>query len=746
MLKIFKKFSSLADVLFKNDRYNKEQGILSEEDLLLKTLLFLSKLNSFDILPSSAKKIIRQYRHELANNSNFNWEKNFPIIAKNFNLKVHQLTESLYDIKKILSNQTPILFFKSEGNLASPLVYVILSYKKGFYKITEMGDDIQTLISEEELLRVLGVTNINENLVLLSCEPDNRYQLNSDKLSSLKKSYNVFSQLFHLIRLEKQDIWVIVIYGIGIGILSLVIPIATSSLVNVVTFGVMLQPVLILTLLVIFFMSFAGAMQIFQTYVIEILQRRIFVRIALDFANRFPKMANESLDYHYKPELGNRFFDTFTIQKSIHSLLVEGLSVVLMGIIGFTLIAIYHPIFIVFDFFVLLIVGYIIIYKFGKKASKDYLKVSKQKFKIASWIEEVARHNNLFRTKSGSDFAFEKTDLLVKDYLTYREGYFKKFIQQVIGFVSLQVISNGILLGIGGYLVIERQLTIGQLVAAELVISKILFDISKFGKHLESYYSLLAAIEKVDNVLSLPLIPIHPNPFISNNRAIEVEFLDLEYIDQNKNKFFSDITFHITSGSALGLITNESRLKNVLFELMTGCRIPSQGSIFMDKQDIFHTDFFGNHNQTYLLKGMEIFEGEILENIQLGSGENSQSEIRNCLEKLNIWKTILKLPEGLLTSIATHGYPLDSSTLIMLQIARAVLAKPRLLIIDGILDDLPIDMQKRALEVLLEKKRFWTLLIYSKSNTVLSRMDSVLELSENMLELKKGKYKSNLNL
>jgi putative ABC transport system ATP-binding protein len=156
----------------------------------------------------------------------------------------------------------------------------------------------------------------------------------------------------------------------------------------------------------------------------------------------------------------------------------------------------------------------------------------------------------------------------------------------------LQVISNGILLGIGGYLVIERQLTIGQLVAAELVISKILFDISKFGKHLESYYSLLAAIEKVDNVLSLPLIPIHPNPFISNNRAIEVEFLDLEYIDQNKNKFFSDITFHITSGSALGLITNESRLKNVLFELMTGCRIPSQGSIFMDKQDIFQNRLF----------------------------------------------------------------------------------------------------------------------------------------------------------
>lgn len=743
MKRFLKKLLKFVNLLTRKKINLVDTGIASEEDLLLKLIVDLSKINSFVIVPSEAKKIIRQYKNELTTNAIFNWEKNLPSITKHFNLKLCRITENLKNIRGIVSEQSPIIFFKKNDLSSIPKIYLFLSYKNLKFNIIDINSNVKFSISENDLPNFFEIESLNIDLILFSCSPDYSYQSKISNFVKSNNSYNAFKQILYLAKLERKDIWVIVIYGIGIGILSLVIPIATSSLVNVVTFGIMLQPVLILTLLVIFFMSFAGAMQIFQTFVIEILQRRIFVRIALDFANRFPKMASESLDYLHKPELGNRFFDTFTIQKSIQSLLVEGLSVVLTAMIGFTLIAIYHPIFIIFDFFVLIVGGYIIIYKFGKTASKDYMKVSKQKFKLASWIEEIARHENLFHSTKASDYAFEKTDLLVKDYLTYREKYFNNFIQQVIGFVSLQVISNGILLGIGGYLVIERQLTIGQLVAAELVISKVLFDISKFGKHLESYYSLLAAVDKVDSVLSLPLIPTQPNPFISSNRAIELEFLNLDYIDHNKNNFLSNLSFNIASGSALGIVTFNSEQKNILFELMTGSRIPTKGMIFIDKQDIFRTDFFENHNQTYLLRGIEIFEGDILENIQMGNCDFSQSDIRYCLERLNIWKKILILPEGILTPLATYGYPLDSTTLTLLQIARAVLTKPRLLIIDEILDNLPADLQKGAIDLLLDKNRSWTLLVSSKSPTVLAGMDSIFELTESNLEKKKGKIKFN---
>jgi putative ABC transport system ATP-binding protein len=81
-------------------------------------------------------------------------------------------------------------------------------------------------------------------------------------------------------------------------------------------------------------------------------------------------------------------------------------------------------------------------------------------------------------------------------------------------------------LSIGGYLVIEGQLTLGQLVAAELIVSMALAALIKFGKHLESFYDLLTAVDKIGHLLDLPLEQ-EKGAIISFSTPISVDFEQL---------------------------------------------------------------------------------------------------------------------------------------------------------------------------------------------------------------------------
>jgi ABC-type bacteriocin/lantibiotic exporter with double-glycine peptidase domain len=103
-------------------------------------------------------------------------------------------------------------------------------------------------------------------------------------------------RLWGLLKPEWPDIWIVIVFALVIGLLTLATPIAVETLVNTVAFGRFLQPVVILSLMLLAFLAFAGAIRGLQTYVVEIIQRRLFARITADLAYRLPRVRPESLD------------------------------------------------------------------------------------------------------------------------------------------------------------------------------------------------------------------------------------------------------------------------------------------------------------------------------------------------------------------------------------------------------------------------------------------------------------------
>jgi ABC-type multidrug transport system fused ATPase/permease subunit len=131
------------------------------------------------------------------------------------------------------------------------------------------------------------------------------------------------------------------------------------------------------------------------------------------------------------------------------------------------------------------------------------IKESKAKYALEAWLEQIAAHLSPSSWRPG--LATERSRRLLEDYLDYRGKHFRILIRQVLGSFALQAIASSALLGIGGFLVIDRQLTLGQLVASELVVTLMMSAFTKFGKQLEVFYDLSAAIDKLGDLIDLPL-------------------------------------------------------------------------------------------------------------------------------------------------------------------------------------------------------------------------------------------------
>ncbi|MDF3820785.1 ABC transporter ATP-binding protein [Leptospira sp. 96542] len=711
------------------------------EELAQSVLDFFAESLHITIVPSKILESFRSLRNKFAGLGQKNFTDFLFAVSYQYQIRINVVRKSLEQIKPYITQESPFVFEIANEGEKFPKYFGILSSHLSSYLVRPLNEweGEEVWYSEKELLKLMGIKSNKELFDWIIAEPIFAYSIKKEDYSTESPLKAALHQISHLMRMESKDIWIVLIYGLGIGILSLVVPVATSSLVNIVAFGVLLQPVIILTLLVVFFLGFAGTMQVIQAYVVEILQRRVFVRVATEFATKIPKIKQEALDNFHKPELVNRFFDTMTIQKSIHSLLVDGLAVVLTTIIGFLLISFYHPLFIVFAFIIIFIGGYFVIYKLGRPAGESYIKISKEKYKVAAWLEEIARHTALFHSTFGSQFGLEKADSLLRDYLFARKKYFSVYIKQIIGLIGIQSIASAVVLGLGGYLVIKRQLTIGQLVAAELVIAKVLSDISKFGKQLDSFYALIAAVDKINSVFYLPTNPSRPLIFESTGLPIKVQLTDVSYSLPNNDKIFSKFNLKILSGKSTGISSNTPYDAQVLLDLISGIREPQSGIVEYDNQNIREVSNHQIQSVSYLIRGNEIFEGSILENLRVGREEISHIEIRELLEDLGFWQTIQSLPKGIHTHLLTFGYPIDSIQTNMITIARALLGKPRLLLVDGNLDTLPNHLLQSCLKVLLKKQNPWTLVVVTKSQTVLSQMDQILKLEDDSYSLKANK-------
>jgi ABC-type bacteriocin/lantibiotic exporter with double-glycine peptidase domain len=531
----------------------------------------------------------------------------------------------------------------------------------------------------------------------------------------------------NLLRAESKEIAVVLTYGLGVGILSLAVPIGVQALVNNVTFGSLSQPLLFLVIAVFGGLAVAAIFRTIQVIVVEKIQVRFFAYTSLELSARLPRVRIDRLAGARFPELVNRFFDVLTVQKTISSLLIEGFALILQTLIGLVLLGFYHPVLLAFDF-LLVLAMVAILFWLGRGAVGTAIEESVQKYRVAAWLEEVAGRSESFRSAEARRFALRRTDDLVVGYLAARREHFKIILRQVIGSVGLQAFASAALLGVGAYLVVREQLTLGQLIAAEIVVTNVLSSLTKFQKHLEAFYDLAAALEKIEVLMDLPLEEETTSTRLEKSGPAALSFQGLAFRRQDSSFQLAPLSREFPAGHRVALQGSKGSGKSTLVDLLYGLKAPSQGTLLIDGVDYRELGLEELRRHVTLVRDIDIVSGSILDNVVFGRKDVTPALAKEALRKVGVLDDFLQLKDGVNTQLTDNGAPLSVGYAQLLVLARAIAASPRLLVVDEMVDGLDPQTRDAVLKVLLDRSAPWTLILSTQDPDVAKRFDEVLEL------------------
>lgn len=542
----------------------------------------------------------------------------------------------------------------------------------------------------------------------------------------MSKFTKTFNRLFDLIALEKHDIIVVFVFTFLISLLSLATPLAVQTLVNIVVMGGVLQSLFVVSIILFALLIFSGVLYILERYVIELIQRRIFIRTAIEAATNAQGLDITFQDTNNSLELMNRFFDVTNVQKSAYILLTGGLAATLQVAVG-SLVLLFYSLYFFIVVLIMFLILWFIIGALGKYAITAAVDESYAKYDVVDWLENITKNLRTFKFAGGSNYSARQIDELANNYLDKRSRSFTILIKQDILGHFVYALGGTFMLGLGGWLVMQGDINVGQFVAAELIIFGVLASYLSLIRKLESFYDLLAGLDKLSVLQDLPQERrgSHNIPLQS---AVLIEFNQVSFNFDQQDPLINNLTFSLQSGTSNAIIGKSGSGKSTLVDLITGLRSPASGVVMMNGVDLRNANIASLRTQVSLVKDIEVIEATILDNLRLGHKDITVESAMNVLSSLGLLMAVMQLKDGLETKLPITGLPLTNHQLRVLMVARAVIHKPSLILVDELLDDLDEVELKPVLEYLLAGLNQWTLLILTKHQRIANQCQHLIQL------------------
>jgi putative ABC transport system ATP-binding protein len=559
-------------------------------------------------------------------------------------------------------------------------------------------------------------------------------QLPSSSLSPRSGRRRPVDRLWGLLRVERDDVLAIVAFAVATGVLALATPLAIQVLINWLAFGSLLQPVIALAGALMVCLTLAALLRSAQRHAVEVLQRRLFVRAVTDIVTRLRRVRIDRFDSAYGPELVNRFFDVLTLQKAAKTLLLDGLSAALQAAVGLLILALYHPILLAFDVLVIAAVAAALI-PGGRGAQDTAIKESKTKYEVAGWIEELARHPLTFRLGRPT-LGEERGEALTRKYLSYRAAHFRVFFRQYLGMQVVQVAIPVALLVTCGWLVLEGQLTLGQLVAAEFIVASALVGISKFTDKLETVYDLLAGVDKLGSLVDLPIESTVGLVRRGTDVPATVTMRGVAYRHDGAANGLRHIDLELEAGGRLAVVGGPGSGKSALADLIVGVRHPTEGAVLRDGVPLTALRPDDAYAEVALVRSGGLVAGTLRDNLTLGRSDVDEAQLWDVLNDLGLADAVRGLSDGLDTPLRPDGSPLSETHARALLVARAVLGAPRLIVVDGLLDRSSAIWRDRMLAALASPSAPWTLLLLTEDPVLAARCPRALWLVDGELHVR----------
>jgi len=551
------------------------------------------------------------------------------------------------------------------------------------------------------------------------------------------KMITPWKRFIGLLQLDKKDIKQVFYYAIFAGFVALSLPLGIQAIINLIQGALVSTSWIVLVVLVTLGVAFQGLLQLMQIRILENIQQKIFMRSSFEFAYRFPKIKMSELRNYYPPELANRFFDTLIVQKGLSKVLIDFPAALLQIIFGLMLLSFYHPFFIIYGFLLLLLV-YFLFKLTAKKGLETSLLESKNKYKVAHWIQEIARSLISFKLSGKTELAMSRNDKLTTKYLEARQSHFKILQLQFVQMIGFKVLVTAGLLIIGGLLVLNQQMNIGQFVAAEIIILLVISSVEKLITGLESFYDLLTSLEKIGQVVDKKLEAQSGSDPFTDDQRMHIELSNLKYTSPEGQEILKGIDLTIHENDRILLDSASRSGKTTLLKIVSRLIEPTSGDFFINDTSIkgvWPNSYRAHVGQ--LLPSQMPFEGTILDNITFGKKDFSNEHLNAILKNVGLLNFIREQPKGLKTIIYPEGQQIPYTVSKRIVLASAIIQNPKLLILKDPLEYLEDEEAIKIIDYLTSFDRNWTLIVASRNTSLWKpKCNRILRLSDGKITTK----------
>lgn len=490
---------------------------------------------------------------------------------------------------------------------------------------------------------------------------------------------------------DSKYVWIGLIYTVAISLVSLATPISVQLLINSVARTAMPAPLWTLSGVLFLLLLLVAALSGLRVYIMALFERRFFARVVAEITLRAVHAQNPFFADESRGHLFNRYFDLTVVQKSMPSLVIGGFTIILQTALGLAVTSFYHPFFLAFNI-ILVSVSLLIWLAWRRGAITSAVALSHAKHNAAHWLESVGASNGFYKSSRHLGFAMDRSEQATAAYVRAHRQYFRYSFAQTLAFFLLYATASSALLALGGNLILSNELSIGQLVAAELILSGVFYGIYQLGSYLDIFYELVASSEELSLLFSIPQENVLPSGVEPRDGAVRLH--DVEIGEGHFN-------FEIASGEQLVTVADPGVDRLIALTLKRHAT-PTRGLVAVGGSELGSFDMYLLRSAVVVLNRPTIVEVTIREYLSLSAPDKSGADMLDLLDEVGLSDKIAMLPLGLDTPLASSGSPLSISEVMQLKLANALISRPKVLVLSQLFDMMPAERLRTALARLKE--------------------------------------------
>lgn len=537
---------------------------------------------------------------------------------------------------------------------------------------------------------------------------------------STPSAWTILARLNLLIGLERRILTIVVSYAVVIGLFALIVPLTVQELVN--TFAFAIQPIMIVTLVATMFGALLamGAFRVLQARAVEILVQRLYTRLAVAFTEALPRFRENV----FLPQHTNTFIEAELLPRALVAMLVDVINVSVSGAIGMAILIMYHPYFLGYN--TLLITGFAFLLTFfGRGGLRITQRVSRLHYRTFHWLQDIGINRLHFKSTDSLPLLLKKTDSLVKAYVMARKTRSDILSgAQYKSTVIFQAVAHSGMIGLGGWLLSVGDITLGQFVAAEVIVGTLLLNLDTVARRMYAAIYVATSLHELSTLFDMPKEDVSgpvaawlPDPSL---QGVRLTCKDVSFAAPDGPLLFERFNLEVMPGEKISVLSGTSRSKTSLALVLAGLYHPTGGVIRYNDIDLRDVSLnYVNRCRGLMLDSHPtLFDGSLEENITLQRPSIQFEELSWALRFVDLEEEIDAMPQGLETLVHGNGANLTRSQVLRVLLARMIVTRPELLIFNGSLHNIEPALRLTLLRRLCSKEEPWSVVFVSNDPEV----------------------------